>query len=50
MEPSQDIQKELTAELEKVSKVYGGGPGVDMTKFPAIKFPEAEVDPVAFEK
>lgn len=40
------IQRELTAELEKIAKIYGGGAGVDLTKFPTFTFPEPKVDPV----
>lgn len=32
------MEKELQQELGKVARHYGGGPGVDMTKFPEIKF------------
>lgn len=40
------IQRELSAELEKIAKIYGGGAGVDLTKFPSFNFPEPKVDPV----
>ncbi|KAJ3648589.1 hypothetical protein Zmor_020382 [Zophobas morio] len=49
VEPSPDIEKELKSELEKVSRVYGGGPGVDMTKFPTIKFDDPVIDPINLE-
>ncbi|RZC32504.1 ATP-synt F6 domain containing protein [Asbolus verrucosus] len=48
-EPSPDVERELKSELEKVAKVYGGGPGVDMTKFPTIKFTEPVIDPINLE-
>ncbi|CAH1365159.1 hypothetical protein MTP99_001451 [Tenebrio molitor] len=50
VEPSPDIQKELTSELDKVAKAYGGGPGVDMTQFPSIKFTDPVIDPINLEK
>ncbi|KAB7503258.1 ATP synthase-coupling factor 6, mitochondrial [Armadillidium nasatum] len=39
------IEKQLQQELEKVARQYGGGPGVDMTKFPSFKFEDPKVDP-----
>jgi F-type H+-transporting ATPase subunit 6 len=38
VEPTPEIERELTTELEKVAKQYGGGEGVDMTQFPTFKF------------
>merc|ERR550532_3763202 len=32
------------AELDKVAKAYGGGPGIDMTAFPDLKFADLVVD------
>lgn len=32
------VEKQLQQELDKVARQYGGGAGVDMTKFPAFKF------------
>uniref|UniRef100_D1FQ50 ATPase coupling factor 6 n=1 Tax=Simulium nigrimanum TaxID=683695 RepID=D1FQ50_SIMNI len=46
VEPTPDIERELRAELEKLSKQYGGGGSVDMTKFPEFKFGEPKVDPI----
>ena len=34
------------AELDKVAKAYGGGPGIDMTTFPDLKFVDPDVDPI----
>jgi F-type H+-transporting ATPase subunit 6 len=39
-----EIQRELSQELDKLAKVYGGGEGVDMTKFPEFKFAEPKID------
>ncbi|XP_022913321.1 ATP synthase-coupling factor 6, mitochondrial [Onthophagus taurus] len=50
VEPSPAIEKELKSELEKASKQYGGGPGVDMTKFPTFTFKEPVIDPINLEK
>ncbi|EFA07467.2 ATP synthase-coupling factor 6, mitochondrial [Tribolium castaneum] len=50
VEPSPEIERELKSELEKVAKVYGGGPGVDMTKFPTFKFTDPVIDPINLEK
>jgi F-type H+-transporting ATPase subunit 6 len=35
--------------LDKLAKQYGGGEGVDMTKFPEFKFQEPKVDPINAE-
>lgn len=32
------VEKQLQQELDKVARQYGGGAGVDMTKFPSFKF------------
>ena len=34
------------AELDKVAKAFGGGPGIDMTAFPDLKFVDPAVDPI----
>ena len=36
----------MQAELDKVAKAYGGGPGIDMTAFPDLKFVDPAVDPI----
>lgn len=46
VEPSPDIQAEMTRELEKLSKVYGGTGKEDMTQFPSFKWSEPVVDPI----
>lgn len=33
-----EVEKQLQQELDKVARQYGGGPGVDMTKFPTFTF------------
>lgn len=43
---SGSLEKEMTTELERVAKQYGGGAGVDMTKFPELKFSEPNVDSI----
>ena len=32
------VEGQLQKELDKVARQYGGGPGVDMTKFPSLTF------------
>ncbi|XP_050295846.1 ATP synthase-coupling factor 6, mitochondrial [Anthonomus grandis grandis] len=46
VEPTPQLEKELKQELEKVTKQYGGAPGVDMTKFPDLKFQDPVLDPI----
>jgi len=46
VEPSPELQKELASELTRVSRIFGGGEGVDMTKFPEFTFQEPTVDPI----
>merc|ERR1712130_1008221 len=46
VEATKATEAELTAELEKVSKSYGGGAGVDMTAFPEFKFADPQVDSI----
>lgn len=36
----------MKTELDRVAKQYGGGAGVDMTKFPELKFAEPKVDSI----
>ncbi|XP_018332662.1 ATP synthase-coupling factor 6, mitochondrial [Agrilus planipennis] len=50
VEPTPEIEKELKAELEKVAKQYGGGEGVDMTKFPTFTFKDPVIDPINMEE
>lgn len=49
VDASPEIQKELAQELDKLAKQYGGGEGVDMTKFPEFKFAEPKIDPINAE-
>lgn len=46
VDPTPEIMHELKQELDKLAKNYGGGEGVDMTKFPEFKFEEPKVDPI----
>merc|ERR1712189_6239 len=46
VEASPELQKELASELARVSRIYGGGEGIDMSKFPEFTFPEPKVDPI----
>ncbi|KAK4002124.1 ATP synthase-coupling factor 6, mitochondrial [Daphnia magna] len=46
VDPSPTIQKEITTELDRVRRVFGGADGTDMTKFPTFNFPEPKVDPI----
>lgn len=50
MEPSPEIEREMKSDLEKITKQYGGGPGVDMTKFPTFKFTDPVIDPISEQK
>ena len=38
MDSTPQLEKQLQQELDKVAKQYGGGEGVDMTKFPSFSF------------
>ncbi|XP_060536917.1 ATP synthase-coupling factor 6, mitochondrial [Cylas formicarius] len=49
VDPTPELQKELNQELEKVAKQYGGGPGIDLTKFPTFKFEDPVIDSVNME-
>ena len=49
VDASPDITREMKQELDKLSKQYGGGEGVDMTKFPEFKFVEPKLDPINSE-
>merc|ERR1712110_75535 len=43
---SKETLDALKMELEKVAQAYGGGGGVDMTKFPDFKFADPAVEDV----
>lgn len=49
VDASPELKKELTQEMEKLAKQYGGGAGVDMTKFPEFKFSDPKIDPINSE-
>jgi F-type H+-transporting ATPase subunit 6 len=49
VEPSADITREMNQEMDKLAKQYGGGEGVDMTKFPEFKFADVKIDPINSE-
>merc|ERR1711860_395 len=40
------VEADLQKELDKVSAQFGGGKGVDMTKFPQFKFAEPTLETV----
>lgn len=44
VEATKEVEAELQSELDKVAKAYGGGQGVDMTAFPALKFQEPKLE------
>lgn len=46
VEATPEITREMQQELDKLSKAYGGGEGVDMTKFPEFKFGEPKLDAI----
>lgn len=41
-----ETERELKNELNRIAKQFGGGEGVDMTKFPEFKFSEPTLDPI----
>ncbi|CAG7830693.1 unnamed protein product [Allacma fusca] len=46
VEPTPETERELKSELDRVAKIFGGGEGVDMTKFPSFKFQDPQIDPI----
>lgn len=46
VDPSPEIELELKAELNKLTKHYGGATTEEMTKFPTFKWVEPTVDPI----
>jgi F-type H+-transporting ATPase subunit 6 len=40
------VEAERQAELNRVAKIYGGGQGIDMTKFPTFDFKDPVLDPI----
>jgi len=49
VDPTPEIERELKQELDKVAKQFGGGEGIDMTKFPQFKFADPVIDPINLE-
>ncbi|GAB6019924.1 Atpsyn-cf6p [Chamberlinius hualienensis] len=49
-EASPEIQKEYDEDLKRIEKQFGGGKGVDLTKFPAFRFEDPKIDPINLEK
>lgn len=47
VDPTPETERELKTELERIAKQFGGGEGVDMTKFPEFKFQEPKIDPIS---
>lgn len=45
MDATPAIEKQMQQELDKVARQYGGGEGVDMTKFPDFKFEGQHIFP-----
>merc|ERR1712180_6294 len=43
---TKETEAAIAMELEKVAQAYGGGAGVDMSKFPDLKFVDPAVDDV----
>merc|ERR1712168_1648529 len=43
---SKETLAALQMELEKVAQAYGGGAGIDMSKFPDFKFTDPQVEDV----
>jgi len=46
VDPNPQIEKDLKSELERVAKIFGGGAGTDMTKFPTFNFKDPVYDPI----
>lgn len=46
VDPTPETERELKSELDRIAKQFGGGAGVDMTKFPEFKFEEPKLDPI----
>jgi len=49
VEATPQIEKEFKDEMAKAEKQYGGGQGVDMTKFPDFSFQDPKIDPINAE-
>jgi len=35
--------------LERLERQFGGGPGVDLTKFPSLTFKDFKIDPISVQ-
>lgn len=46
VDPTPESQRELQNELTRIAKQFGGGDGVDLTKFPTFNFSEPKLDPI----
>jgi F-type H+-transporting ATPase subunit 6 len=46
VDATKEVEAALHEELDKVAKSYGGGDGIDMTKFPDFKFVDPKIDNV----
>ncbi|KAK0088686.1 hypothetical protein PV325_010954 [Microctonus aethiopoides] len=44
VDASPEIKKELESDLQRLATQYGGGPGIDMTKFPTFKFEDPKIE------
>ncbi|XP_076331018.1 ATP synthase-coupling factor 6, mitochondrial-like [Tachypleus tridentatus] len=49
VDASPDTQKQMKEELEKIEIQYGGGKGIDLSKFPTFNFKDPEIDPINME-
>jgi hypothetical protein len=49
VDASPELKKELQQEMDKLAKQFGGGEGVDMTKFPEFKFADPKIDSINSE-
>merc|ERR1712121_516540 len=45
-----ETEANLQMELEKVAKAYGGGAGVDMSKFPTLNFTDPQIEDVSLKQ
>ena len=50
VDATKETEADLQGELDKVAKAYGGGKGVDMTKFPDFKWQEPKIENVDMAK
>nr|ABI52809.1 mitochondrial F1F0 ATP-synthase subunit Cf6 [Argas monolakensis] len=50
VDPNPVIMKEYEDDIKRAEVQYGGGKGIDMTKFPEFKFADPQLDSVSLEK